>query len=51
VEAFLEKNIGFLEIPDVIEKTLGKLGYIKAPALEDYFNTDLQARQVAKELI
>ncbi len=51
VEAFLEKRLGFLEIPDVIEKTLEKLAFIKAPALEDYFNTDLQARRVAKEQI
>jgi len=51
VEAFLEKRIGFLEIPDVIEKVMGKLSFIKAPVLEDYFNTDLEARQVAKELI
>jgi 1-deoxy-D-xylulose-5-phosphate reductoisomerase len=51
VEAFLEKRIGFLEIPDVIEATLGKIGFIKEPVLEDYFNTDLQARQVAKEII
>jgi 1-deoxy-D-xylulose-5-phosphate reductoisomerase len=51
VEAFLEKRIGFLEIPDVIENTLGKLRFIKTPELEDYFKTDLQARQVAKDLI
>jgi 1-deoxy-D-xylulose-5-phosphate reductoisomerase len=51
VEAFLEKRIGFLDIPDVIEKTLDKLSFIKAPGLEDYFNSDLQARQVAKEQI
>lgn len=51
VEAFLEKKLGFLEIPDVVEKTLEKLTFIKAPALEDYFNTDLQARRVAKEQI
>ncbi len=51
VEAFLEKRLGFLEIPDVIEKTLDKLSFIKAPALEDYFITDLQARRVAKEQI
>lgn len=51
VGAFLEKKIGFLEIADVIEKTLGKLGFIEAPELEDYVNTDLQARQVAHELI
>jgi len=51
VEAFLAKKIGFLGIPDVIEKTLGKSSYIKTPVLEDYFESDQQARLVAKELI
>ncbi len=51
VEAFLEKKIGFLGIPDVIENTLGKSSFVKAPELEDYFESDLQARRVAKEQI
>ena len=51
VEAFLKEKIGFLQIPDVIESTLGKSTYIKAPQLEDYFNSDLQARRVAQEQI
>ena len=51
VEAFLKEQIGFLQIPDVIEQTLGKSVYIKAPQLEDLFNSDLEARRVAKELI
>ncbi len=51
VDAFLEKKIRFLDIPDVIEKTLGKSSFVKIPSLEDYFNTDLQARRVAKEQI
>jgi len=51
VEAFLAKKIGFLGIPDVIENTLGKSSFIKAPVLEDYFKSDLQARRVAKEQI
>ncbi|MCK4751029.1 MAG: 1-deoxy-D-xylulose-5-phosphate reductoisomerase, partial [Bacteroidales bacterium] len=51
VEAFLEQKIGFLEIPDVIENTLGKSTFIKTPLLEDYFNTDLMARQIAREQI
>ncbi len=51
VEAFLEKKIGFLDIPDVIESTLGKSTFIKAPLLDDYFETDLLARQVAKAQI
>jgi len=51
VEAFLKEKIGFLQIPDVIESTLGKASYIKAPQLEDYFNSDLQARRIAQEQI
>ena len=51
VEAFLAKKIGFLGIPDVIENTLEKSSFIKAPVLEDYFKSDLQARRVAKEQI
>ncbi len=51
VEAFLEKKIGFLGIPDIIENTLGKSSFVKDPALEDYFESDLQARRVAKEQI
>lgn len=51
VEAFLKEKIGFLQIPDVIENTLGKSSFIKAPELDDYFNSDLQARRVAKEQI
>ena len=51
VEAFLSEKIGFLEIPDLIESTLGRSSFIKAPELEDYFNTDLQARRVAQEQI
>ena len=51
VDAFLKGLIGFLEIPDVIENTLGKSAFIKAPGLEDFNQADLLARQVAKELI
>jgi len=51
VDAFLKGLIGFLEIPDVIENTLGKSTFNKAPGLEDYNQADLLARQVAKELI
>ena len=51
VGAFLEKKIGFREIPDLIEKTLARSAFIQAPSLDETFNTDLVARQVAKELI
>ncbi len=51
VDAFLKEKIRFLQIPEVIEKTLSKSTFIKAPQLEDLFNSDLQARQVALDLI
>jgi 1-deoxy-D-xylulose-5-phosphate reductoisomerase len=51
VEAFLKELIGFLEIPEVIENTLGKSKFIKDPGLDDYNEADLLARQVAKEQI
>ncbi len=51
VEAFLEEKIGFIEIPGLIENTLNRSDFIKAPGLEDYFNSDLQARRVAQEQI
>jgi 1-deoxy-D-xylulose-5-phosphate reductoisomerase len=51
VDAFLKEKIGFLQIADVIESTLGKSAFINAPVLEDYFNSDLQARRVAQEQI
>ena len=51
VEAFLKEKIGFLQIPDVIEETLNRSTHIKAPELDDYFNSDLQARRVAQEQI
>ncbi len=51
VDAFLERRIGFMDIPDLIERTLGRSSFIKDPNLDDYFETDLEARRVAHELI
>ena len=49
VRAFLESRIRFPDIPVIIEKTLEKSAFIKEPSLEDYIETDLQARRVAGE--
>ncbi len=51
VEAFLEKKIGFLEIPEVIEKTLERSAFLKTTMLEEFIESDRQARLVAKEVI
>lgn len=51
VEAFLKEKAGFLEISDIIEKTIGKLNYIAKPSLNDYIQTDIEARRIASEMI
>lgn len=51
VAAFLNDEIGFLEISDVIENCAAKVDFVKNPAYEDYVGSDREARRVATELI
>jgi 1-deoxy-D-xylulose-5-phosphate reductoisomerase len=51
VQSFLEDKISFLRMSDIIEKCLHTIDFIKKPTLEDYENTDAEARRLAKELI
>ena len=49
--AFRKGQIGFLDMGDIIEKTLNKATVIKKPTLEDYINSDMEARRIAEECI
>jgi 1-deoxy-D-xylulose-5-phosphate reductoisomerase len=51
VEAFLQDKIGFLQMSDVIEKTMQKVAFINNPTLDDYIKSDEEARKIAKELL
>jgi 1-deoxy-D-xylulose-5-phosphate reductoisomerase len=51
VYAFLRNRINFLDMTDVIEKTMQKVSYIEAPTLEEYFQSDGEARTFAADLI
>lgn len=51
VEAFLNDNIKFLQMPDIIEKCMQTITFIKKPELEDLINTDKETRNKAKEFI
>jgi 1-deoxy-D-xylulose-5-phosphate reductoisomerase len=51
VDAFLKDRTGFLQMSDIIGKTMQKAGYIAQPGYEDYVQTDSEARAIAKELI
>jgi 1-deoxy-D-xylulose-5-phosphate reductoisomerase len=50
VQAFLEDKIGFLEMSDVIAKSMDKMPMIKTPTLDDYIQCDKETRILTKEL-
>lgn len=49
--AFRQDKCGFLQMAEVIAKTLERVPYIKEPTLEDYLETDRIARITATELL
>lgn len=49
--AFLEDRCSFPQIADVIEKTMQKATFIQTPTLEQYFNSDKEARLIAAGLL
>ena len=51
VAEFLNDKIGFLAMPEIVEKCLEKMDFIKNPSFEDYVNTDRETRIKAFELI
>ena len=51
VYAFLKNRIGFLEMTDLIEKTMQHVTFIEKPTLEDYFESDGEARSFAADVI
>ncbi|MBX7183074.1 MAG: 1-deoxy-D-xylulose-5-phosphate reductoisomerase [Bacteroidia bacterium] len=51
VEAFLKDQIGFLEIPEIIEHCLSKSALITHPSLEDLIASDEWTRKMALERI
>ncbi|KAA6333828.1 1-deoxy-D-xylulose 5-phosphate reductoisomerase, partial [termite gut metagenome] len=51
VAAFLQDEIGFLDMSDVIEKTMACTSYIKEPSYDDYVATNAEAIRITKEQI
>lgn len=51
VEAFLKNQIGFLDIPQIIENCMLNLSFIQKPDLNDYVETNSVVRLKAKEFI
>jgi 1-deoxy-D-xylulose-5-phosphate reductoisomerase len=51
VFAFLRNRINFLDMTEVIEKTMMSLPFIEKPSLEEYFESDGEARNFAADII
>ena len=49
--AFRQERCGFLQMADVIEKTLQIVAHQDEPTLQDYLDCDAEARRVANELL
>lgn len=50
VALFLQEKIGFLQMSRLIERTLERVSFVETPSLEDYFQTDAEARAVAQTI-
>lgn len=50
VDLFLHKKISFLQMSDLIEKTMERVSYIDKPSLHDYMETDKETRKTALSL-
>jgi len=51
VWAFLRNRIGFLDMTAMVEKTMENVAYIEKPTLQEYFESDGEARNFAASLI
>ena len=51
VQAFLTDKISFLQMPEIIEKIMGKASFIKNPDLENYIQSDKEVRILTSALV
>ncbi len=51
VFAFLRNRIGFLDITAMVEQTMNKISFLQNPTLEEYYESDAEARNFAASMI
>jgi 1-deoxy-D-xylulose-5-phosphate reductoisomerase len=51
VQAFLQNKVGFLEMSEVIEHTLGKVSFQESVTLETLEACNQEARHIAQEFV
>ena len=50
-EAFRKDKCGFLQMGEIIERTMQKATFIAKPTYDDYIATDAEARRIVEELL
>ncbi len=50
VEAFLNRKIGFTQMPEIIEEAMQKASFVKKPDLDDLIQTNAETRRITKLL-
>lgn len=50
-EAFRHDRCGFLDMADIIGRTMQKAQFITSPSYDDYVSTDAEARRIATEFL
>jgi 1-deoxy-D-xylulose-5-phosphate reductoisomerase len=51
VYGFMKNRLGFLDMTEVIEKTMEKIAFIQNPTLTEYYESDADAREYSASLI
>ncbi len=51
VFAFLRNRVGFLDITEIVERTMSKISFIEKPNLEEYAQSDFEARSFAATMV
>ncbi len=51
VSQFLNETIGFIEMSEIIEKTMAQSTFIASPTFDDYLHTNSEARNLATQII
>ena len=50
-EAFRQDRCSYLQMAEIVEKTMQQATFDKNPSLDTYFQTDAEARRIAKSLL
>jgi 1-deoxy-D-xylulose-5-phosphate reductoisomerase len=51
VYGFLKNKVGFIDMTDIIERTMSEIPFIQNPTLQEYFDSDGEARNFAASLV